>query len=613
MRAVDFDRVMEHSSMRVPRGYGSRAYFSHVDAASPSLTNPVMRFRRVSYITALYPFGFYALEAAWMKLIAVTTGSLVAAFFGARLLCVALMMIGLYFSYRVATAVGVPEWIAVLLLVAIGFLPLTTMVSSYVQPDNLVFSLVPIVLFLSIKVRNEGLRPSIVACFALALGLLSITKYQFFVSTAAASLFLFGMALWRLRLSLARSVFSVVLIVLPTISLQLLQFWVSFAPRNHAPQSMAAPLYASLQAGPAATSDYILRVGFDAFLNYFVTGGSTATYWGVLGWVDTPLVIVNEPTEILLRYGIALATIVTFVVVVFVVSRNLYRLVKLALRSGIGKALAVASRDPMFNSYAAFVVIMFTLYVASDNVFGAEGRHWYPYVLAAGMCFVWYGPKVFYRARTPVAYCAVSVFAIYALFAATYATGDMLARYYGDPGGRYIRTEVKKTAVARDGYVVGVLWPVDCADYHVSEGVPQKVFPVGSHLKVDGAILQQNVRERVSVILDNKEPLPTLSGQYNYLVAERARSIQLGSGGFEALIRTEHLSPGRHIVAAYVESNGKGSTFSRILPVRAFFLYHQPPRGRTADLLDTLGSCGTSMAIGARGKEAQDINSNHAQ
>ncbi len=63
---------------------------------------------RISYIVRLYPFGFYALEAIWMHVIALLTGSLASLFFAARLFCTALLMLGLYFNYRTALRLGVP-------------------------------------------------------------------------------------------------------------------------------------------------------------------------------------------------------------------------------------------------------------------------------------------------------------------------------------------------------------------------------------------------------------------------------------------------------------------------------------------------------------------------
>ncbi|HVN68600.1 MAG TPA: DUF2142 domain-containing protein, partial [Candidatus Binatia bacterium] len=158
--ATDYFRLAFHSSMRVPAGYGTLAYYRRIDAGAPSLTAAANDGGPISFIAPAYPFGFYALEALWMKLAAALTHSLVATFFAARLLCVLLMMIGLYFSYRTALNVGISPWLCVALVAIAGFFPLTTLVSSYVQPDNLAFALVAASLFLSTQLRRSR-RPAL--------------------------------------------------------------------------------------------------------------------------------------------------------------------------------------------------------------------------------------------------------------------------------------------------------------------------------------------------------------------------------------------------------------------------------------------------------------------
>ena len=138
------------------RGYGSIAFYRHIDAGAPSvLSSAAAAPDRSANIAPAYPFGFYALEAVWMKVVAFATGSLVATFFAARLLCVFLTMAGLYFNYLTARNVGVPPWPSVAVLVAAAFFPLTTLVSSYVQPDDLAYALVSAALFLATQLKRS--------------------------------------------------------------------------------------------------------------------------------------------------------------------------------------------------------------------------------------------------------------------------------------------------------------------------------------------------------------------------------------------------------------------------------------------------------------------------
>lgn len=179
--ATDYFRIAFHSSMRAPRGYGSQRYFRRLDAGAPTL-HPPIDSGKISYIS--YPFGFYALEAADETIVASTTNSLVAMFFSARLLCVFLMMVGLFFCYRTALNIGVLKWTSVALVAATGFFPLTTLVSSYVQPDNLSFALVAAALFLATQFERSPRSRTVLFWLAIVLGALAVTKYQFFVSVA---------------------------------------------------------------------------------------------------------------------------------------------------------------------------------------------------------------------------------------------------------------------------------------------------------------------------------------------------------------------------------------------------------------------------------------------
>ncbi len=199
LSANDYFRIAFHSSMRVPRGYGTLAYYRQLDANAPSLRAPPDRPGRISYLAALYPFGFYALEGAWMRLIALLTDSLAAVFFGARILCVFLTMVGLYFNYRTAINIGVPRWIGVALVTATGFFPLTTTVSAYIQPDNLAYTLVSAGLFFATQLRGTKRPLLTMAALGLALGFLAVTKYQFFLSAAIPIALLVVARLWSER------------------------------------------------------------------------------------------------------------------------------------------------------------------------------------------------------------------------------------------------------------------------------------------------------------------------------------------------------------------------------------------------------------------------------
>ncbi len=67
--ATDYFAVAFHSAVPAPRGYGSIAFYRRIDAGAPSVRTPPPPPGHIPYIAAGYPFGFYALEAAWMKVV----------------------------------------------------------------------------------------------------------------------------------------------------------------------------------------------------------------------------------------------------------------------------------------------------------------------------------------------------------------------------------------------------------------------------------------------------------------------------------------------------------------------------------------------------------------
>ncbi len=331
MRATDFERVAWHSSMRAPKGYGSRAFFARVDAEAPDVRASTPSSGTVSYIAPYYPFAFYGLQALWMRAVSLFTGSLVAIFFSARMLCVFLTMLGLYFNYRTALNLRVPRWTSVALVAAVGLFPLTTFVSSYVQPDNLVYALVSAILFFATELRPGKLPVSIVAALGASLGLLAITKYQFFLSAAIPVALFVALRLMQAPSAAARRIAALGTLTLPTALLLAVQYLA--VNRASAPGATAmhtdmnfAYLRSTVALGPIASVLHLAAAALSGFTDCFVTGGCAATFWQTIGWVDTPIVIVNPIVELSIRALIALATIGAAVVLSFFFCRNALRL-----------------------------------------------------------------------------------------------------------------------------------------------------------------------------------------------------------------------------------------------------------------------------------------------
>jgi hypothetical protein len=175
LRISDFARIAGHSPMHVAADYGSAAYFRSLDAGAPRGGGAALPPGQISYIVRLYPFGFYGLEALVATTVTSLGGSLTATFFAARLLCVALTMLALFFSYRACLNLGVPPLTSVALTGAVGLFPMVSMVSSYVQPDNLAFAAVSAALFFATQLRTSQATALRVAPLGVALGILAVT------------------------------------------------------------------------------------------------------------------------------------------------------------------------------------------------------------------------------------------------------------------------------------------------------------------------------------------------------------------------------------------------------------------------------------------------------
>ncbi len=571
----DYFRIAFHSSMRVPSGYGTLAYFRRVDAGANRLANVDPPPGEVSYIASAYPFGFYALEAAWMKLISLATGSLVAMFFGARILCVLLTMLGLYFNYRTALNIGIPRWSSVALVAAIGFFPLTTLVSSYVQPDNLGYALVSATLFFATQLRRSRWPLTTTAALGAVLGALAVTKYHFFLSVAVPVVLLVVARLWLERAKPATSALRILTLFFPTVVLVTLQFAVATPAYVKRPTSgVLASTASSLQSGLWPTILHMLANVPRAFADFFVAGPNAATYWGELGLWDTPLIVVNTQIELMLRILFSVGSIAVFGAIVYRVVRDLARLRAVASRVSPRRAALIATSDPLLNAYVLFTLMMIGLYVVTDNVFGAVGRQWYPYVFAPFLCTAWYAPRTFrpLRNRWPAA-IAVAL-CTYSVVASGYATAEMFQRYYGAPNASYTSIVPASSQIARSR-ALGFLWPIQGMDFHpLAARRFRYTFLPGSRLWAGGAAIfpqEHGAASNVAVVIDGRVPARTVGGLYNFEIAEGTRDFTYAYSGFYGPFATRGLREGVHTVTAYA-MDPQRQTFAQLQPRRTFFL-----------------------------------------
>ena len=292
----------------------------------------------------------------------------------------------------------------------------------------------------------------------------------------------------------------------------------------------------------------------------------------MIGWVDTPIVIGNASVELALRAAIAFATIGVSIVLVLYLGRNAIRTAAAAMRGHARRAISAAASDPVLNSYVCFVALMLALYVVTNNAFGIEGRQWYPFIFPAFLCFVWYAPKALRREHRALSAGLACALLAYSLVGSAYAGTALKTRYYGPQLARYVTTNPAPSEMKRQDD--GVLWPVVSREYHVSTRDFRFAFPRGFPLLIDGSALlpgMSTVPSTVAVVLDGHDPIPVLTNQFLYPVAELTHSLADGYSGFYANIDTTQLAEGPHTVAAYARVPGDGR-YDRIPPDRIFFV-----------------------------------------
>jgi hypothetical protein len=575
MRVSDYGRIAGHSPMHVPVGYGTHAYFARIDAGAPNLQRQTPSSGRVNYIVRLYPFGFYALEAVWMGAVAALTHSMADVFFAGRILCVLLTMLALYFNYRTALNLGIGRLTSTAIVGAIGLFPMTSLVSAYIQPDNLTYALVSAALFFATQLRNGTPSTARVAPLGLALGLLAITKYHFFISAALPAAFLAAAALLRAKTPGGKAIAVFAWLFAPALALLCLQHWAvdsGTAIGHTAPSDISFEYIRSVIAqGIEPAIRYTLTSLLAVFLGCFVSGICAAGYWQVLGWGDTPIVIGDTTVEAWIRGAIALITLAVAAVVIFYCIRNAWRLLLAGARGHFSAAMSIAAADPVINSYLCFAAIIAALYVITDNVFGVSGRHWYPYIFPAFLCFVWYAPRALTKRHARISAILAGTLLAYSVVAAPYAAIDAARRYYGPDSGRY---EVSDPAPGQIlGHALGALWPLQDGIYNFAASQGQFSFRRGTIVAVSGAAMenQRTGASNVAVLVDRREPAAVLTRQYLFGIAEALHNVNAGYTGFSADVPTARLGEGAHTVSAYAK-RPESRLYGDIAPSRLFFV-----------------------------------------
>lgn len=420
---------------KVAPDYGSPEFMRALDRNAPQIETDAAA---VPFLFRLYPFGYYALLAGWINVVRCVDNRLSVLFFAARLFSVAMLATTLMLLYATLRLLRRRRSLSLAVTAAIGFFPLTTFIASYVQPDNLSWLLISLCFYLALRLRNGatvcddqslksvGSRIRQTRAFAncavlgLVLAALVVTKLHYHLVTAIPILTM----LWGAR---ARKPFGVrkpigaALLISPSIIAGAFYFWTIRG---------SIVLLDSATQGATSWRETLLW-SQRAFRDFYV-GLSHRSFWGVFGWLDTPLVFHDSAVTRVFRIALTLCTLVLLTLTIVRVAQVSKGLVRLLGRRRYRVAWEVAFGNPLINSYFLFTVMMFFLYVRLRNAFGGQGRNWLPLLLPIVLTAVVYAPQVFRKRRARILCSAAVLTGLLAFDAlgSVFAHRSIRQRYY---------------------------------------------------------------------------------------------------------------------------------------------------------------------------------------
>jgi hypothetical protein len=414
-----------NGSAHMPPGYGTKAYYRALDRDAPSANDIHIKIPPAQ--AYYYPFGYYGLLASWLGLIHCFSDRLSVLFFGARLMSTALLAVTLYLVHATLRRIGCRSMFALFLTACIGLFPLTTMIASSIQPDNLSFTLVSLVFYLAVQARQA--RGDRLGAFGLglALGGLFVTKQHYFVAAAVPTVGMLisrGLSQRYGRWQWLRMAFT---LALPTAALGGIYYWTIWGLDYHPLRTSAA-----LHGAHGVQKLLILAEELRKALIDYYAGVTHDSFWGQFGWMDTPLVIRGANTMAMIRLVIQISTWLLVGLTVIRMEQVSSRLVAVARRRGIGVAGRLVLGNVLLNSYLLFTVLMVALYIRTHNFFGAQGRNWLPFLLPIFMTALVYAPRALYlpaARRWLSGGMAVGLLA-FVVAGAYSAPGNIQARFY---------------------------------------------------------------------------------------------------------------------------------------------------------------------------------------
>jgi 4-amino-4-deoxy-L-arabinose transferase-like glycosyltransferase len=426
---------------KVAPEYGTWDYYKAVEAGAPSRCGLDIDTPNKSF--AAYPFGYYSLVALWLACLSVVSDGPVFLFFGARLLSVILLGGTLALIDATIRRLGHGRGFALLLTAAIGFFPLTSFVASGVLMDNLTFFLVSLCFYLALQARRQPGRQRTFIGLGAALGALLITKVHFYLCVLIPVVPMLLLEMRAAGLSVRRRLLLLGCLLVPSLAGAAAYLGTSWGTSN---------LFAAAAEHQEDGLWHTLYWFQAAFLDYY-SGLAHDSFWGKFGWIDTPLIIWGRRTTQVVRWLIQALAWVLLALTLLRLEQVTSRLFRVVRRGRGAWAARIALSNPVINSYFLFTVLMFVLYIHTQNRFGAQGRQWWPMLLPIFLTGIVYAPRALTlrSARVVLSASLLTALLCYCALGSIYALRTIERRYY--PNEREVRELTVLPGPRADGAV----------------------------------------------------------------------------------------------------------------------------------------------------------------
>jgi hypothetical protein len=538
--------IAQKPFVKAPAGYGSSGYYMAVDQGAPPSASatqfvdpPLLRY---------YPFGYYLLDAAFMGVTALFTSSPVALFFASRTLSAALLAVSLVLSYAVLRQLRLGRALALMLTGVIGLFPMSSMMSSTVQSDSLSFTLATLALLAALELRSGPHDLRWIAVLGVALGLLLVTKVHYFAIIATAVAAMIVTQRIEARDGRRWSLEAAMLIV-PAIVLESIQIWTQWGSPSLVATGQLGELpnyRTALAGGPAGIAGYIAHIASFTFLDH-TFGREFGSFWGVFGWVDTPLVLGSPVITVAAWFLIAGVSIVLLVCTLVRLGQVAYRLARLAQRGRMRRALRIAFSNPVAISYFLLAGFLFSV----EGYPGIQGRYYFPLLPAVFWVALKYAPHALPGKFGPALFrLQVAGLVVYTVAGAIFAFPTLAARFYAH--GRDLVPVARETLAsdAHPGRYVITQVKLPEATLGVGRLAPNRFGVVGWAIDEPAA----SPAKTVFIDVDGQPFQEAVFGDDSPEAVSALGSSRYARCGFDAILDTTRLTRGPHQLTVRVVS-----------------------------------------------------------